>query len=271
MSQYLENRIEGKIEAEEVILGKGVVVEKGVVIRGKSGPAKKVRLGDFCFIGRDSVILTPRFEIGDYTKLHAQAFVHGEKPALIGRNCWIGGNVILDSMGGLEIEDNVGIGAQSQIWTHMQFGDIIEGCRFFSKKAMRIRKDAWLVGHCIVSPVEIGERSMALVGSVITRDMLPNHVYAGVPAKDITDKMGPQFEVRSPEEKKIQLEKMLEEFFVEKPQYRGKLKACVSFPSESSADTTYFNVTDRTYTKLLTEAEVSFLKSKVPLVKFAPK
>lgn len=271
MRHFLENRIEGTIEADELILGKGVVVEKGVVIRGKSGPAKKVRLGDFSFIGKDSVILTPHFELGDYTKLHAHAFVHGEKPALIGRNCWIGGNVILDSMGGLEIEDNVGIGAQSQIWTHMQFGDIVEGCRFFSKKSMRIGKDAWLVGHCIVSPVEIGERSMALVGSVVTKDMLPNRVYAGVPAKDVTDKMGSQFEDRTAEQKKMALEGMLEEFFLESPQYRGQLRACVSFPTQVSPDVTYFNVTDRTYNKLLTEAEVSFLKAKVPLVKFVPR
>lgn len=271
MSHFLENRIEGTIDAEELILGKGIVVEKGVVIRGKSGRAKKVRLGDFSFIGRDSVILTPHFEMGDYTKLHANAFVHGEKPALIGRNCWIGGNVILDSMGGLEIEDNVGIGAQSQIWTHMQFGDIVEGCRFFSKKSMRIRKDAWLVGHCIVSPVEIGERSMALVGSVITKDMLPNRVYAGVPAKDVTDKMGPQFEERTPEKKQIKLQELLDEFFRVHPDFSGKLRACVEYPLQADPDVTYFNVTDRTYTKIFSEAEVSFLKSKVPLVKFVPR
>lgn len=109
-------------------------------------------------------------------------------PARIGRNCWFGGNVILDSMGGLDIDDNVGIGAHSQVWTHMQFGDLVEGCRFYSNRYMYIGKDVWLVGHCILSPVEVGERSMALVGSVITKNMLPNHIYAGVPAQDVTEK-----------------------------------------------------------------------------------
>ena len=34
---------------------------------------------------------------------------------------------------------------------------------------------------------------MAMVGSVITRDMAPNHVYGGAPAVDLTAKVGPQF------------------------------------------------------------------------------
>ena len=31
---------------------------------------------------------------------------------------------------------------------------------------------------------------MAMVGSVITRDMLPNHIYAGVPAVDMSENSG---------------------------------------------------------------------------------
>jgi len=271
MSKHLDNRIDGKIDAKEIILGKGVVVEKDVIIRGKHGPAEKVRLGDFSFIGRGSVILTPHFELGDYSKLNAGAFIHGEMPARIGRNCWFGGNVILDSMGGLDIDDGVGVGAHSQIWTHMQFGDLVEGCRFFSNRYMYIGKDVWLVGHCILSPVEVGEKSMALVGSVITKNMLPNHIYAGVPAQDVTDKMGKQFEERTPEQKKEVLEKILGEFLTKNPQYHGSLEACLSYPSKSESGVTYFNVSDRTYSQNFSEAEVAFLKAKVPLVKFTPK
>lgn len=191
MSVKYESQIEGTINADHVQIGQGVVVEEGVVIKGKDGPARQVILGDFCYIGRQTRIITPEFRLGDYSKLHAHSFAHGEKPMQIGRNCWIGGNTVLDSMGGLDIDDNVGIGAHSQIWTHIQFGDIVEGSRFFSKKYMHLGKDAWFVGHCIVSPVRVGPKSMAMVGSVVTKDMLPNHIYAGVPAKDMTDKMGP--------------------------------------------------------------------------------
>ena len=264
-----EARIAGTINAEEVVVGRGVVVEEGAVITGKSGRARRVVLGDFCYVGRETRILAPEFRLGDYSKLHAYSFGHGEEPLEIGRNCWIGGNCVLDSMGGLVIDDNVGIGAHSQIWTHIQFGDIVEGSRFFSKKSMYIGKDAWFVGHCIVSPVEVGARSMALVGSVVTRDMLPNHVYAGVPAADVTAKVGPQFEDVATEEKARRLEAMIATFVAEHPQYAGQL-VVVQSADERPEGVCCFDVSQRVYTKRYLEAEVAFLKAHVPLVKFAP-
>jgi acetyltransferase-like isoleucine patch superfamily enzyme len=269
VSVIYESKIEGKINADEIQIGKGVVVEKGVLITGKEGDARKVVLGDFCFIGRETRIIVPEFRLGDYSKFHAFSFAHGEKPMQIGRNCWIGGNTVLDSLGGLDIDDNVGIGGSSQIWTHIQFGDIVEGSRFYSKKYMHIGKDAWFVGHCVVSPVRVGEKSMALLGSVITKDMLPNHIYAGVPARDVTDKFGPQFETRSIEQKAIKLQELVDAFVGEHPEYEGQLTV-VQSPDERVRGMCCFDVSQRTYTKTYSQAEVAFLKAHVPLVKFAP-
>jgi acetyltransferase-like isoleucine patch superfamily enzyme len=264
-----ETRIEGTIAADELIVGQGVVVERGVLISGKSGKAKRVVLGDFCYIGRETRILVPEFRLGDYSKLHAFSFLHGEQPLQIGRNGWIGGNVVLDSMGGLDIDDNVGIGAHSQLWTHVQFGDVVEGCRFHSRRRMHVERDAWFVGHCIVSPVAVGERSMALVGSVITRDMLPNHVYGGVPARDMTEKVGTQFEAIPVSEKAARLQRLIDEFCERRPQFRDRL-AVIESAKQKIAGVTCFNVENRTYNKTLAEAEVEFLKEHVPLIKFVP-
>lgn len=266
----LEPQIKGKINAKDISIGKGVIVEEGVEIH-----AEKVILGDFCFIGRESRIIVPDFRLGDYTKLHAFSFAHGKEPMHIGRNCWIGGNVVLDSLGVLVIDDGVGIGSQSQIWTHIQFGDIVEGCRdqWFGNKTMYIGKDAWFVGHCIVSPVNIGERSMALLGSVVTKDMKPNHVYAGSPAQDITDKVGTQFEERTTEEKTQRLEKLLRDFEQDNPHFQGQI-GIARTPSDNLVlrdhSITVFNMYNRTYTRTYSEAEVSFLKRYVPLIKFTP-
>jgi acetyltransferase-like isoleucine patch superfamily enzyme len=264
-----EPRIEGSIAADELIVGRGVVVEPGVVIAGKGGRARRVVLGDFCYIGRETRILVPEFRLGDYSKLHAFSFLHGEQPLQIGRNCWIGGNVVLDSMGGLDIDDNVGIGAHSQLWTHVQFGDIVEGCRFHSRRRMHVERDAWFVGHCIVSPVSVGARSMAMVGSVVTHDMLPNHIYGGVPARDLTDKLGTQFEPLPTSEKARRLRGLIDEFCARHPEHRGRLEVAESAGPRVAGVTT-FNVADRTYTKTFAEAEVAFLKEHVPLVKFLP-
>lgn len=52
-------QIDGEIDCPDVTMGQGVVIEAGVVIK-----ADKVVLGDFCFIGRDTVILVPEFRLG---------------------------------------------------------------------------------------------------------------------------------------------------------------------------------------------------------------
>lgn len=263
------SRIEGTIDADEVTIGQGVVVEEGVVITGKQGAARKVVLGDFSYVGRGTRILAPEFCLGDYSKLHAGSFGHGGLPLQIGRNCWIGGNTVLDSMGGLDIDDNVGIGAQSQLWTHMQFGDIVEGSRFYSQKYMHVEPDVWFVGHCIVSPVSVGARSMALVGSVITKDMLPNHVYGGTPAGDLTDKMGPQFADRTVDQKAASLQELVDAFEIEHPEHAAAIQVARSV-EEREEDRCWFDVSTRTYRKAYHPAEVAFLRAHVPLIKFAP-
>jgi acetyltransferase-like isoleucine patch superfamily enzyme len=268
-SGQLESNIQGEIDAREITLGKGVVVEPGAVITGKGGPADEVVLGDFAFVGRGTRIMVPRFSLGDYSKLHSNSFAHGAKPLQIGRNCWIGGNVVLDSMGGLDIDDNVGIGAQSQLWTHIRFGDIVEGCRFFSDRYMHVGKDAWFVGHCIVSPVDVGERSMAMVGSVVTKDMLPNRVYAGIPAADITEKVGPQFEDRSVQQKAEALSDLIDSFVAEEPEFAGQL-VVVESSEDRPSGLTWFDVSTRTYNKRYAPAETAFLRAMTPLIKFVP-
>jgi len=261
--------VKGVIDAAHIRVGRGVVVEEGAVISGKGTTANRVVLGDYCYVGPNVRVLAPEFLLGDYSKLHAGSFGHGKHPLRIGRNCWIGGNVVLDSMAGLDIDDNVGIGGQSQLWTHLEFGDIVEGCRFYSHRYMHVGRDAWFVGHCIVSPVPVGERSMALVGSVVTREMLPNHVYAGVPAADVTEHMGPQFEPLSPAQKAMRLEEILAKWLDQFPQWRDQI-VVVEDPALRPNDVTWLDVSTRTYNKRHAAAEIAFLRDHIPLVKFVP-
>ncbi len=261
--------INGVIDAVHIIVGRGVVVEEGGVISGKGATADRVVLGDYCYVGHGVRVFAPEFFLGDYSKLHAASFGHGKHPLRIGRNCWIGGNVVLDSMSGLDIDDNVGIGAQSQLWTHLEFGDIVDGCRFYSQRYMHVQRDAWFVGHCIVSPVPVGERSMALVGSVVTSEMLPNHVYAGVPATDVTERLGPQFEPLTTVDKATRLRNIMAQWLDKHPQWRDQI-VVVEDPALRRDDVVWFDVSTRTYNKRHAVAEVAFLRDHVPLVKFVP-
>jgi acetyltransferase-like isoleucine patch superfamily enzyme len=266
---HLLSRIDGVVEADEVVIGKGVVVEPGARLTGKSGHARRIVLGDFAYVGTNVKVMVPEFALGDYSKLHEGNFVHGIEPVTIGRNCWIGGSCVLDGMGGLTLEDNVGVGSGSQLWTHIRFGDVVEGCRFDEAKPMIVGQDAWLVGHCLVSPVAIGPRSMAMLGSVVVRDMVADRTYGGSPAVDLTDKLGPQFEARSVDQKAATLQGLIDSFEDAHPQFKGQLYVARSADDRPPGKVA-FDVSTRQYTKTYAEAEVAFLRAHVPRVKFKP-
>jgi hypothetical protein len=155
--------------------------------------------------------------------------------------------------------NNVGIGAQSQIWSHVKFGDRAYGCRWYSESETILEDDVWIVGHCIVSPIVAESRSMAMVGSVVTKDMKHNRVYAGVPAVDITDKVGPQFDEHiKPEETYDMVVGFLKEY-----ESLGNdisfVRVCDAYENLNDAYT-YLNVRDRTYIPRRTEEEYRLMK-----------
>jgi len=250
------------IQCRDLILGENVIIEPSVIIRGTNGPADRVVIGDNTYIGHDVQIICPNFEIGDYGKLHNHSNVHGYKPCKIGHNAWIGQNTIIDSVGGTIIGDNCGIGAHSQLWSHIKYGDTLEGNRFLSTSPLNIGKDVWFVGHCIVSPITAADKSMALVGSVVTGDMEYNNVYAGSPAKNLTDKIGPQFEEVSTDKKFEVMCMRLEEFENSVTKDHGII--IVRDSTEFVENKICFSVSDRTYTKNLSEEEQLFMKYLLP-------
>lgn len=254
------------IKCDNLIIGKNSFVEPSAVIRGINGNAKNIIIGDNCYIGKDVQIIIDDLTIGDYSKIHHHTNIHGYKPCKIGHNAWIGQYTIIDSIGGTTIGDNCGIGSHSQLWSHIKYGDTLEGNRFLSENPLIIGKDVWFVGHCIVSPIVAKDRSMALVGSVVTKDMEENHVYAGSPAKDITDKIGNQFNTVSIDEKYNKMVSYLNETNLKNIKIVKSNKEFV-FDDPFS----YFDVDTRTYTKKRTDDEIKFMSFLLPdKAKFTP-
>lgn len=257
------------IQAEEIFIGKNTFIEESAVIRGINGKAKRISIGDNCYIGENVQIICDDFSMGDYSKIHHHTNIHGYLPCHIGHNAWIGQYSIIDSIGGTTIGNNCGIGAHSQIWSHIKYGDTMEGCRFLSEKPMQIGNDVWFVGHCIVSPIIAQDKSMAMVGSVVTKDMAYNEIYAGSPAKSISDKIGYQFN-------EVSIQSKLEKMGHYINQWGGDAKSIkiITDSSEINFDDdsiTYFNVADRTYTKRGSDKEMSFMKFLLPdKAKFVP-
>lgn len=260
-----------QIEAEEIILGEGVMIHESAKIRGLNGKAKRIKIGDHTFIGANVQIIVDDFSIGDYSKIQHNTNIHGYNPCHIGHNAWIGQYTIIDSIGGVTIGDNCGIGAHSQLWSHIKYGDTLEGCRFKSEKKLEVGNDVWFVGHCIVSPIKAHDKSMALAGSVVTNDMLENHIYGGSPAKDLTEKTGPQFINRTIEEKSTMLNQTLDSFSKLNHITNSTIRIVSSKNEITDENLSYFVIQDRKYTKRLSNEEVLFMKYILPdLGKFTP-
>jgi len=228
------------------------------------GPScRRVNIGFGSSLGDDIYVDVPELAIGDYVKIHRHSLIYGYEPCRIGHNCWIGQSTIIDSIGGTTIGNNVGVGAGSQLWSHIKFGDTLAGCRWNSTKPLVVDDDVWFVGHCIVSPIHAHARSMLLVGGVTTQDMVENHVYAGVPAKDITDKVGPQFAAVVQEEQVGRFESLYREFLAANGLTPEDFKAVVVDDlsgHKSTATRTVFSISDRSYIPARSEPEFRFMQ-----------
>ena len=256
------------IQAKNVHIGKGVVIDPSASIRGLDGEADTIFIGDQTYIGADVQIICDDFKIGDYGRIHHHVNIHGYKPCHIGHNAWIGQYTIIDSVGGVRIGNNCGIGAHSQLWSHMKFGDMLAGCRFNSAKALEVGNDVWFVGHTIISPIVAEDRSMALVGSVVTKEMKYNEIYAGNPAVSISHKAGHQFKEIELGEKQRIMEEYLGLFSSGKTSIRivGTIDE-IRFDDDFS----YFCVRERMYNKTSSEEEIAFMKFLLPeKAKFTP-
>jgi acetyltransferase-like isoleucine patch superfamily enzyme len=253
------------VEVEELRLGREVRIEPGVEIR-----CRRLVLGDGVVIRAGTRIEMADLVIGDYTVINQHCFLSGTGWCRLGHNCWIGHYSVLDSIGTTWIGDNVGVGAHSQLWTHAYFGDVLEGCNFASQRPLMIEDDVWLVGHCIVTPIRAARRSMAMVGSVVTRDMEENRVYAGVPAKDLTERFGPQFTARPPTERRAMLEGHLRTYY-ERAKPRQRRLAIVDQFDPARPEISQFSLAERRYLKHLYPEEVGFMRYLLPTkAKFLP-
>ncbi|MCM8787387.1 MAG: acyltransferase [Candidatus Omnitrophica bacterium] len=131
-------------------------------------------------IGKNTIILNSSF-----MNLYRGSF----KNLIIGDNCYIGRDVLLDLAGKIIIGNNVTLAERSIILTHINVGYKNHPLqKYFSSKlgVTRIMDNSFIgIAAIILLGVKIGSKCVVAAGSVVTRDVPNNTVVAGVPAVKI--------------------------------------------------------------------------------------
>jgi acetyltransferase-like isoleucine patch superfamily enzyme len=113
-------------------------------------------------------------------------YATGGADTRVGRNVFVNQNCTFYDLGGLDIADDVMIGPNVSLITS---GHPIEPSRRRASvvaKPIVIERNVWIAaGATIVGGVTVGENSVVAAGSVVTKDVPPNTLVGGNPARVI--------------------------------------------------------------------------------------
>lgn len=124
-------------------------------------------------------------DMGEGTKINPPLQVNLGNQIKIGRNCSIMYNFFCMSAGGVTIEDDVLIAANVSLVSNSH--DFKER-QILTCKPIVIKRNVWIgAGATILPGVTIGENSIVAAAAVVTKDVPPHTLVAGVPAKIIRD------------------------------------------------------------------------------------
>lgn len=105
----------------------------------------------------------------------------------LGKNIFINHACSFLDLGGITIEDDVMIGPRVNIISENHPVEISMRKTLVPGRVV-IRKNAWIGAAAIIMPgVTIGENSVVAAGALVTKDVDPNTLVAGVPARPIKE------------------------------------------------------------------------------------
>ena len=104
----------------------------------------------------------------------------------VGRNVFVNQNCTFYDLGGLDIADDVMIGPNVSIITTGHPIEPSQRRAVVIAKPIAIEKNVWIAaGATIIGGVTVGENSVVAAGSVVTKDVPPNTLVGGNPARVI--------------------------------------------------------------------------------------
>lgn len=149
-------------------LGDGVVFEKGVLVFHP----ENIEIGDNVYVGHYTILkgyYKNRMVIGDHTWIGQQCFLHSAGGLQIGKAVGIGPRVII-----LTSQHEVSNRDIPVYFSPLKFGEVVlgDGCDIGA-------------GAIILPGVRVGEGAIVGAGAVLTSDIPPFEIWAGVPARKL--------------------------------------------------------------------------------------
>ncbi len=176
------------VRSPEAVIGRHVRIEAGASIS-----PKRLRIGN-------AVRICPRVQCDDVGELVLDDYcclgpatrvaTAGVSRLLMGEHCWVGEAVYFDLSCDIALGRGVGVGAESMLWTHGEWGDVLDGMPA-KREPLVVEDHVWITPRCIVLPgVRIGHHAILGTGAVVPKHLEPEMFYAGNPTKLIAPARG---------------------------------------------------------------------------------
>ncbi|MFD1140869.1 DapH/DapD/GlmU-related protein [Larkinella insperata] len=126
-------------------------------------------------------------EIDRSTAIFPPFYTNFGRSTCIGKNVFINHACSFLDIGGITIEDDVQIGPRVNITSENHPLDPADRQTLIPRPVV-IKRNAWIgAGATILPGVTVGENAVVAAGAVVSRDVPPNTVVAGIPAKVIKE------------------------------------------------------------------------------------
>ena len=139
-------------------------------------------------------------KVGDRSRIMGRLHVTGsgawQNRLAVGADTFLTGPVRIDLDASVSIGDRVRIGHDVMLLTvNHEIGDSEQRCSANFARPIIIGDGAWLASRCIILPgVSIGKGAVVAAGAVVTRDVPPDTMVAGAPARVVRsfDELAPE-------------------------------------------------------------------------------
>lgn len=182
------------------IIGRHCSINKKAKLEHNVKLGDSVKISNNVFLSKNTIVGSganlSNILVGENTHIESGVICtgFGNGRIIIGKECYIGINNILDWSANIKIGDFVHIaGPSTGLWTHSSTNMCLNGDALNKKTLknrpiapIKIESNVYIGGNCTIYPgVEIGHHSIIAPNSAVTKNVEPYSLLGGVPAKFI--------------------------------------------------------------------------------------